>query len=235
MGLNDQESRALQERLGYAFRDLELFARALTHASAKDDDHPSNERLEFLGDAVLGLVVGHFLFHAYPQLEEGALTRVRSAAVSARGLARFARDLELDRAIRLGKGLARDELPDSVLANVLEAVIGAVFLDGGLEAVQSLILWGLAEPIEDELERRSQRNWKSLFQEHTQQRGKITPTYEVIRETGPAHARRFVVAALVDGQERGRGEGLSKKAAEQRAAKRALEELRGEARVTDRG
>jgi len=215
---------AVEQRLGYRFRDRTRLGLALTHASARDPR--SNERLEFLGDAVLGLVVADFLYAAFPDLDEGPLTRIRSAAVSARALARFARELGLDRAVRLGKGLRRDRLSKAVLANVVEAVIGAVYLDGGLAAVRPIVLWGLEEAIEDELSARG-CNWKSLLQEHTQQAEKVTPTYEVVGERGPDHMKEFVVVALVDGVERGRGQGPSKKAAEQAAAREALEALGG--------
>lgn len=215
----------LSRRLGYTFRDPGLLERALTHASCKDADHPSNERLEFLGDAVLGLVVAHFLYSAFPDLDEGPLTRVRSAVVSAQSLTQLALELGLDRALRTGRGLKRDELPPSVLANAVEAVIGAMFLDGGLPAARPFILWGLERALEDELVARSERNWKSLLQELTQQADRLTPTYEVAQESGPDHQKEFVIVVRVDGLERGRGAGSSKKAAEQAAARDALERL----------
>ena len=213
----------LQVKLGYRFRDLALLRCALTHASAKDDQHPSNERLEFLGDAVLGLVVGNFLFWAYPALDEGRLTQMRSGAVSTGPLARFGRKLELKEVVCLGKGLKRDALPESVLANVVEALIGAAFLDRGLEAVQGMVLHGLCESLEDEFAQRSDRNWKSLLQEYTQQATQVTPTYRLVSESGPDHDKVFVVAAVIDGKEHGRGTGRSKKVAEQAAAREAYE------------
>ncbi len=215
----------LEERLGYRFRDPGLLAQALTHSSVKDEEHPSNERLEFLGDAVLGQVAAHFLYSAFPELQEGQLTRMRSAVVSAEPLARFALELGLDQALHIGRGLRRDALSTAVLADVVEAVIGAAYLDGGLEAVRPLILWGLAGAIEDELAQRSARNWKSQLQEYTQQVSRVTPTYEVVSERGPDHHKEFVVAALVDGIERGRGQEPSKKAAEQAAAREAFQAL----------
>lgn len=217
---DDLES--IEARLGYPFRDRRLLVEALTHASCKDAEHPSNERLEFLGDAVLGLVVAHFLFSAFPELEEGPLTRVRSAVVSAKSLTVLARRLELDAALRCGRGLRKDELPPSVLANVVEAVIGAMYLDGGLEAVRPFVLWGLEAALDEELATRAESNWKSLLQELTQQVERVTPTYAVLEERGPDHQKEFVVAVLVDGAERGRGVGPSKKAAEQAAARAAL-------------
>jgi ribonuclease-3 len=220
----------LTQRIGYTFRDPSLLDRALTHASCKDAEHPSNERLEFLGDAVLGLVVAHFLYTAFPEMEEGPLTRVRSAVVSAQSLTALALEVGLDDALRIGRGLRREELPPSVLANAVEALIGAIFLDGGLDATRPFILWGLERALEDELVTRNERNWKSLLQELTQQADRVTPTYEVVEETGPDHQKAFVVIVLTDGVERGRGSGASKKAAEQAAARDALERRAAERR-----
>jgi ribonuclease III len=124
----------------------------------------------------------------------------------------------LDQALRIGRGLRRDELPPSVLANAVEALIGGMFLDGGLDSARPFILWGLERALEDELVARTERNWKSLLQELTQQADRVTPTYEVVDETGPDHQKEFVVIVRVDGAERGRGRGASKKAAEQNAA-----------------
>ena len=220
-------SRDVETRLDYVFRDRTLLELALTHASTKDSTHPSNERLEFLGDAVLGMVVAHFLFWSFPELPEGRLTRLRSAVVSTPALARFGRELGLDGAVRVGKGLQRTALSDAVLANVVEAVIGAVYLDGELGAVRPLILWGLSSALEAELAHPRQGNWKSRLQELTQQQDKVTPSYEVLSERGPAHRREFVVAVLVADEELGRGEGPSKKIAEQAAAHRAYMALTG--------
>ena len=230
----DPTLEELERRTGYAFRDRTFLERALTHASCKDAENPSNERLEFLGDAVLGLVVAHFLYTAFPDLEEGPLTRVRSAVVSAQSLTQLAREVGLDRALRIGRGLRREELPPSVLANSVEALIGAMFLDGGLPAARPFILWGLEQALEDELVARTERNWKSLLQELTQQADRVTPTYEVIEESGPDHQKEFVVVVKVDGVERGRGRGPSKKAAEQGAAHDALERLSAERRESRR-
>lgn len=224
--LGDLVLEELEVRLHWEFRDRGLLVEALTHASCKDATHPSNERLEFLGDAVLGLVVAHFLFSAFPEHEEGPLTRVRSTVVSAKSLARLAIRLGLDRALRCGRGLKREELPPSVLAGAVEAVLGAVFLDGGLEAVRPIVLWGLEEALEDELAVRAESNWKSILQELTQQAERVTPTYSVVSEAGPDHLKEFVIAVLVDGAERGRGTGASKKAAEQAAAQAALLAMR---------
>jgi ribonuclease-3 len=223
----DEPGGALEDRLGHRFRERSLLERALTHASAKEGGD-SNERLEFLGDAVIGLVVAEFLFAAYAELEEGPLTRVRSAVVSAPVLADLARTLGLDAEVRLGKGLERRDLSAAVLANVVEAVVGAVYLDGGLDAARRLVLWGLADAIEGELTARDQRNWKSILQELTQERLREVPGYEVVATRGPDHKKEFEVVARIAGEERGRGAGPSKKAAEQAAAEAAYRALAGE-------
>ncbi|MGE0708013.1 MAG: ribonuclease III [Planctomycetota bacterium] len=214
----------LEERLGYRFKDRGLLERALTHSSAKSPERRSNERLEFLGDAVLGLVVAHFLFSAFPDEDEGRLTRLRSAIVSTRALADFALALGLPPELRLGRGLDRERLSASVLADAVEALLGAAYLDGELEAVRGPILWGLADAIEAAL--LDSENFKSRLQELTQQEHKRPPTYVVLDERGPDHHKEFLVAAVLDERELGRGQGPSKKLAEQAAARAALELLR---------
>lgn len=224
--MEDDARSGLEERLGYRFVDRSRLEQALAHASAKESgEAPCNERLEFLGDAVIGLVIAEFLFAAFGELEEGPLTRVRSAVVSAPVLAELALELGLDREVRLGKGLDRRLLSPAVLANVMEAVVGAVYLDGGLDAARRLVLYGLADAIEGELEARSQRNWKSSLQELTQERLREVPTYEVVATRGPDHKKEFEVIARVGGEALGRGSGSTKKAAEQAAAEAAFRAL----------
>ena len=215
---------ALEARLRYRFRDRDLLRRALTHSSARSAETPCNERLEFLGDAVLGMVIAHFLFSTFPDQDEGRMTRLRSAIVSTEALARFACQLELSSALVIGRGLSREQLSSTLLAGTVEALFGAIYLDSDLEGVTPVILWGLEEVVEDALARRS-ANFKSQLQELVQRRFKTTPTYELISSHGPEHQRAFVSAVLVDGSERGRGEGTTKKRAEQAAAQEALERL----------
>ena len=218
----------LEDRLGHRFRDPSLLERALTHSSAKEPGVGSNERLEFLGDAVVGLVVAEFLFAAYPELEEGPLTRIRSAVVSTPVLAAWGRELGLDAELRLGKGLDRAALSAAVLADAAEAVVGAVWLDAGIDAARRLVLWGLADALEAETSAGERGNWKSLLQELTQERLRVVPSYEVVDTHGPDHRKEFEVVARVEGVERGRGRGSSKKAAEQAAAELAYLALRTE-------
>lgn len=200
---------------------------SLTHRSycAENEGTEPNERLEFLGDAVLGFVIGHTLFEDQPDLAEGDLTSMRAAVVSTRSLGDVGERLGLREALHLGKGLRRESLSGAVLADAFEALLGAVFLDGGLDAARAVALRALDERLADALARRGARNWKSLLQEHTQELRRVTPSYHLVGESGPDHAKVFEVAALIEGAEKGRGRGASKKLAEQSAARAALRTL----------
>ena len=216
----------LEEALGYRFRDRELLGLALTHRShANERGLPEhNERLELLGDAVLGLVVADWLFRAHPELPEGELSKRKSYLVSAPALAGFAAGLGVGRALRLGVGEERSggrEKP-SLLADTLEALLGAVYLDGGVEPVRRIV----APFLEHVVERRSrvlETDAKTRLQEELQGRGWPLPEYRLIAETGPDHAKSFVVECRIRDRPAGRGEGRSKKVAEQSAAAEALE------------
>ncbi|MBI3726418.1 ribonuclease III [bacterium] len=227
-GPMDPERRSeIERRLGYRFASDERLQVALTHSSAKPEGRPSYERLEFLGDAVIGLVVSDFLFAAFPERDEGELTRIKSAVVSESALASCAARLRLDLALDAGKGVKKDGIPASIQADVFEAVSGAIYLDGGLEAARRFVLLNLAPAIESVLGARNARNWKSILQQYTQRLLATTPTYEVVRAVGPDHVKEFEVVALVKGEVRGAGRGRSKKVAEQAAARAALEALIG--------
>jgi len=219
----------LEAALEYQFRDPTLLERALTHPSARSECGESNQRLEFLGDAVIGLVVAQFLFTSYPDCDEGALTRLRSRVVSTTALAAWGRRLGLQGYVTLGRGMDRDSLPISVLADAVEAVVGAAYLDSDLEAITRLVLWGLVDEIEQAVSEAS-GNYKSRLQELTQGRWQEAPSYEVVSEQGPDHEKEFEVAAVLRGKELGRGRGRSKKLAAQAAAREAFERLavRGE-------
>ncbi len=218
----------LEAALGYTFEDPGLLRIALTHRSwANERGEPdSYERLEFLGDAVLGLVASRWLFDRHPEWPEGRLTKRKSFVVSAPMLARFARRLELGPELRLGIGEGRSggSAKASILADAVEAIFGAVYLDGGLEAAAAVI-----EPfLEQALEKRSRLSHadaKTRLQELAQANGWGLPEYRVAAETGPDHCKRFAVECAVDGLLAGAAEGRSKKAAEQAAAAAALERL----------
>lgn len=220
---------ALADRLGHAFGDPERLERALAHRSwcAETPGHPSNERLEFLGDAVLGLVVTDHVFRSYPLLPEGELAKVRASVVSAAALADVAAELDLGEALLLGKGedASGGREKPSILADALEAVIGAVYLDAGWEAAAAVVLGLLGERIAAAAAGPGGQDYKTRLQELSARSFEDVPSYQVVDE-GPDHAKRFFATVVVGGRTRGRGEGRSKKQAEQAAARCAWEDLR---------
>jgi ribonuclease-3 len=212
--------------LGYRFRDVSLLETSLTHASIADSRVVSNERLEFLGDSVLGLIVCDYLYANFPHLLEGDLTKIKSAAVSRRMCARLATELGLDGLLLLGKGMmTRTALPASLSAAVLEAVIGAVYLDSGLDAVRAFLLPLLAPHIDQAASSGHQQNFKSVLQQFAQKRMESSPVYVLLDEKGPDHAKCFEVCVDVGSRRFPSCWAASKKQAEQQAAFRALEEL----------
>nr|WP_281256886.1 ribonuclease III [Kineococcus xinjiangensis] len=231
----------MEERLGLRI-GAALLVQALTHRSYAYENGglPTNERLEFLGDSVLGLVVTDTLYHRHPSVPEGQLAKLRAAVVNMRALADVARQLDLGDHVRLGKGEettgGRDK--SSILADTLEAVIGAAYLASGLDAARALVL-RLVTPLIDAAERLGAGNdWKTTLQELTASAGLGVPAYAV-RDEGPDHAKHFDADAVVAGTVLGSGSGRSKKEAEQRAAAAAVEALReaqaaSEVRTTSR-
>ncbi|MBN2491044.1 MAG: ribonuclease III [Planctomycetes bacterium] len=220
--------------LGYRFARLERLEQALTHASTKTPDHPSNERLEFLGDSVLGLVISHYLYALFPDHPEGQLTKIKSVVVSTPTLARASRACRLDHFMSVGKGVtATRVLPDSLLADVFEAVVAALYIDGGLEEARAFVLRHLESEIARVVRNRHAKNYKSLLQHLTQRTFAETPRYRVVAEQGPDHHKKFRVMAQVGDREFGPGLGNSKKEAEQRAARKALLDLCRESRPAE--
>jgi ribonuclease-3 len=218
----------LEEALGYRFRDPALLERALTHRSfANEQGLPEhNERLEFLGDAILGTVAAEWLFCALPGLPEGELSKRKSYLVSAPALAGFARELPIGSSLRLGVGEERSggrEKP-SLLADTVEAVLGAIFLDGGIEPVRRVVT-PLLERVVEERPRVLEHDPKTRLQEEVQGRGWELPDYCLIAEDGPEHEKRFTVECRIRNLPAGRGQGRSKKLAEQEAAAEVLEGL----------
>ncbi|MGH9138927.1 MAG: ribonuclease III, partial [Acidimicrobiales bacterium] len=219
----------LNRRLGEPVADPELLAPALVHRSwcAEHAGWQSNERLEFLGDAVLGIVVTDHLFRTYPDLPEGELAKVRASVVSAAALADVAIELRLGDALLLGKGedgSGGREKP-SILADALEALLGVVYLADGLGAARSLVLNLLGERIAEAATGPGGQDYKTRLQELAARRFEAVPRYDVDDE-GPDHAKRFFARVTVEGDVRGRGEGRSKKQAEQAAARDAWQRLR---------
>ena len=212
--------------LGYTFRNEALLLEALTHASVAENRLASNERMEFLGDAILGCVVCEYLFHHYPEWLEGDMTKIKSAVVSRKVCASVSINLGLHELLSLGKGMVgRDGLPASLAAAVYESLVAAIYLDGGIEPVRGFILLHLEPFIKDSAESAHQHNYKSLLQQHAQKHLEELPGYRVLDEKGPDHSKAFCVSAEIGGRRFGAAWGQSKKMAEQEAAKLALEEL----------
>jgi ribonuclease-3 len=214
------------ERCGYRFRNSDLLFEAMTHSSAKEQGLPCNERLEFLGDSILGHVVCEYLFHRFPQHQEGELSVTKSVLVSAKYLSRSARDLGLDEFIITGKGISENKLPKSLLANAFEAAIAAIYLDAGLDVARDFIMKFLVQPsVESVVSQESERNYKSLLQDYVQKNALPLPQYRVHKAVGPDHRKRFQVFVGVAQKDFGPTWGYSKKEAEQKAARAALIEL----------
>jgi len=212
--------------VGYRFSRPRLLEQALTHRSHGE---PHNERLEFLGDSILGFIVAEHLYERFQDVSEGLLTRMRARVVRGETLAASARTIPLGPRLILGQGARNsgDDDRDSILANALEAVIGAIYLDGGLEPARAFVTKTLAMPLAELRADGLSKDSKTSLQEWLQQRGRELPSYRVVDETGPPHARRFVIECQPGGQAVGYyGEGDNRRTAEQRAAYCALQALR---------
>lgn len=218
----------LEERLGYMFQDRSLLENALTHSSYANENRgrgtESNERLEFLGDSVLGMVTADYLYRTHPGLPEGDLTRLRASLVCEGSLVEVSRLLDLGSYLKLGKGEAAGggrERP-SIQADAVEAVIAAVYLDGGIGSARKLIQHFI---LDREAEHDASRDYKTTLQELIQRTPGQGVDYHLVRESGPDHCRVFEMEALVGGEVMGRGQGRSKKEAEQNAARAAIEKF----------
>jgi len=219
-----------QDALGYRFQKVDLLRAALTHTSGADTRLASNERLEFLGDAVLGLVVCEQLFQRFPEYQEGDLTKVKSAVVSRRTCARISKLLNLGDFLFLGKGMVlHGAMPPNLLADVYESLVAAIYLDGGLEAVKPFILKYMGPEIEEVAEETHAGNYKSHLQQVAQKEFNATPLYQLLDEKGPDHSKCFKVAAVVGRHHYPAAWGRNKKEAEQKAAMNALAKIAGEA------
>jgi ribonuclease-3 len=212
-----------QKAIGYQFRDLTLLKLALHHASSASCRRESNERLEFLGDAVLGLVVCQVLYQRLPEALEGDMTKIKSAVVSRRTCARVAQRMRLTEGLVLGQGMDNGELlPSSLAAGTFEAVIGAIYLDGGLDAARQFVLQHMDEDLQQAIVSQHQFNFKSQLQQWAQRQMSATPIYELLDEKGPDHAKCFEVAVSIGGRQFPSAWGPNKKEAEQKAARLAL-------------
>lgn len=217
--------------MGLSVSTLALYERALTHRSRfrgqLESALASNERLEFLGDALLGFVVAEALYRQFPDKKEGYLTRLRAKLVSGNALARYARRIDLGSHLLMSENAERSggRSNPSILSDAYEALVGALYLDQGLEAARGFIRRTALDPIDLDALARKYQNYKSLLLERMQAQGRAQPTYRVVHEEGPSHDKTFTVEALVDGEPYGRGSAESKKKAEQQAARKTLEQL----------
>lgn len=222
----DTKLALCEERIGHQFRDRELLKSALTHASGADHRLASNERLEFLGDAILGAVVCKQLFDQFPRLLEGDLTKIKSVVVSRQTCAKISDSLGLQEFLILGKGMASSAtLPASLLADVFESLVAAIFIDEGDQAAANFVLHHLGPEINLAAKGESGGNYKSLLQQLVQRELGTTPTYALVDEKGPDHSKCFQVAAQICSKKYPSAWGRNKKEAEQRAARNALAEL----------
>ncbi len=218
-----------QDVLGYTFRNPAYLRSALTHASGADHRLASNERLEFLGDAILGAIVCELLFLKFPEYLEGELTRIKSVVVSRRTCAKISERLGFEEFLIFGKGMGSQEsTPSSVLADVFESLVGAIFLDGGMEAARRFIVEHIEAEIDETVEGSMGTNHKSNLQQIAQRQFGETPTYLLLDEKGPDHSKCFKMAASIGKQHYPPAWGRNKKDAEQRAALNALSQLTGE-------
>jgi ribonuclease-3 len=218
----------IEQIIGYCFKDKSLLKEALTHKSFAGEHRAAhhNERLEFLGDSILGAIVANYIYTQCPHDEEGVLSKIKSNLVSRRNLHLWGKQLNLGRFMLLGRGelATGGRERDSIISNAVEAVIGAVYLDGGFPAAENLILpWVKTQELTQD-----ERDYKSVLQELLQKRSPQVPEYEVIQTIGPEHDKIFTVRVSVNGQELGVGKGHNKKAAQQAAAENALARIKQE-------
>ncbi len=232
--MNKERKRALREiqkKIGYRFKSLELLNQGLRHKSFVhenlDEDGKDNERMEFLGDAVLDLVIGHMIMDRYPDYPEGSLSRLRAAVVNETGLAKIARDLSLGDYLLLGKGeeMTRGREKSSILASSLEALLAAIYLDGGFRKAFKVITQLFVQAVEVAEKESFYQDFKTKLQELSQDVLKATPRYVLAKQFGPDHDKIFGVKVSIQGKVAGVGAGKSKKEAEQRAARRTLQKL----------
>jgi ribonuclease-3 len=222
-----KELSKLEKKIGIVFKNKDLLQQALVHRSYLNEnpdfnlDH--NERLEFLGDAVLELIVTEYLYKKYPN-PEGELTSWRAALVNAKKLAEVAEEIEINDFLMLSRGEAKDKgrARQYILANALEALIGSIYLDSGLLAAKKFIEENIVNHLPEILEAGAYRDAKSVFQEEAQERVGITPSYDVLEEWGPDHAKHFKVGVFLEEEKIAEGEGVSKQEAQQKAAEAAL-------------
>lgn len=220
---------AIEAKLHYTFRDRSLLTLAFIHRSYINEHREvaqHNERLEFLGDSILGLLAAEYLYHYFPDYPEGELSYLRSRLVEASSCGNYVQKMDLSKYLLLGKGEKMNDGRgrESILADLFEAIIGAVYLDGGIEAAKKFLFENFSHEIESTIAT-PLANWKALLQDYCQKKYQQPPCYRVLEESGPDHNKKFVIAVMVADKEYGRGVGASKKEAQQSAAAHALETL----------
>ena len=224
--MDEETLQQIEQIIGYKFSNRTLLTEALTHSSAADNRLLSNERLEFLGDSILGMVICQILFERFPDYLEGDLTKIKSMLVSRSTCAQVAIELGLQQSLKIGKGLASDRaLSGSLAAGLLEAIIAAIYIDSGFGAARSVILRTFGPTIDQADAEQDHGNFKSLLQQYAQQKFNTTPIYELLDEKGPDHDKCFECQVVVTDRHFLSAWGRSKKEAEQKAAFNALVEL----------
>ncbi len=224
--MNPEDTAKLQDQIQYHFKDQVLLSTALTHRSSLNEQgiKQSNERLEFLGDAVLELIITNYLFHERPADPEGVLTAARSAIVKTESLANVAKSINLGNYLHMSKGevMSGGRENNATLENTVEALIGAIFKDGGLPAAAAFVDQHIIPHAKEILAKNQLKDPKSMLQERVQGPGLVSPNYQVVTQTGPDHDKTFEVSVSVNNKELGRGKGKSKQEAEQQAAQQAI-------------
>lgn len=227
-GLNEK-LEAIEAKLGYIFQEKRLLALAFTHCSyinEHQDVVEHNERLEFLGDSVLGLLIANYLYTLYPQMPEGELSYLRSRLVEANSCMLYVQKLELESYLLLGRGerMNAGRGRSSILSDLFEAIVGAIYVDGGIMAARDFLFQNFAQEMHAIIQR-PLCNWKAKLQDLCQKKYQKPPFYQVLEEKGPDHNKIFTMAVMIDGVEVGRGVGPSKKEAQQIAAAKAVDRL----------
>ena len=223
------EHSKLEKEIGYEFKNKILLETALTHTSyAYEKKKQSNEKLEFLGDSILEFVSSEYIFHNYPKLKEGEMTKVRASVVCEKSLHEIAKMHNFSDFLYLGKSerISQKEVRPAIMADSVEAVIAAIFLDGGLEPAKEFIIKNLDKPIENATKHIGQKDYKTVLQEILQKNGNVDIEYEIIDERGPDHEKLFTAEVKVEDKVLATGKGKSKKLAEMQAAQKALENLK---------
>ncbi len=236
MVINQDEKekiRQTEKNIGIEFKDKNLLLIAITHSSyifENEIDREVYERLEFLGDSILGFIITDYIYRNYPQYDEGQLALLRSNIVNGNVLAKLAADLGIGECVLLGKGaeLTGSREKTSVLGDSFEAIIGAIYLDQGLEEVTKFIENNFKNIIKEKSSKENLSDYKSMLQELTMAKLQILPEYRIIKEEGPVHEKTFYAEDMIDGKVYGQGKGMSKKKAEQESAYQALESMKGE-------